>query len=249
MKKNSLAIFSCILLSVFLLTACVETNPNPSELPSSSAEPTPIIMADGIPQQPHRELNFESMVTFIQTVNADTFENGNFKDIIEKVRTEGYIIQPYFDNRPAQLRDPYEEGAVLICPAYENVKFPPEFMYHLISNEFWYRIEVIYIEEEFVPAAEANGYLGVRAFRDNKALELFKQKTDIKHEKVVIGGIEKNITITTYDDGISHGEFVWDEQYLIRIYGDVVENSSTAHTTINLDILPHLSFQKLPLTG
>lgn len=245
MKKHLYLFVISFLICFLLFTACGES--------AGKEQPTATIYQqnDGIPQQPHHEETFEEMAAFLNTVNADTFENGNFKDIIERVRTEGYIVQPYFDGKPAVLRDtkPNNNGNVLLCPRYENVKVPPEFMYHLIDEEFLYRIEVMYIEEEFVPAAEANGYLGVRAFRDNKALELFKQKTDIKHEKVVIGGIEKNITITTYDDGISHGEFVWDEQYLIRIYGDVVENSSTAHTTINLDILPHLSFHKLPLTG
>lgn len=245
MKRTLFATLSCMLLSIFLLTACGETNTYPSGSPSSADTPTAVIHADGIPQQPHSEASFEDMVTFLNTVNADTFESGNFKDIIERVRTEGYIVQPYFDGEPAVLRNTDDDGDVLLCPRYDNVKFPPEFMYHLIDEEFWYRIEVIYIDEHFVSAAEENGYWGVRAAREATTIENLKEDSTISHHTLTIDGTERNVTVTNDTNGQSYGDFVWDK-YLIRVRGDLL-TASNPHMNINLDILPHLSFEKMPL--
>ena len=245
MKRTLFATLSCILLSILLLIACGETNTDLSGSPSSADTPTAVIHADGIPQQPHSEASFEDMVTFLNTVNADTFESGNFKDIIERVRTEGYIVQPYFDGEPAVLRNTDDDGDVLLCPRYDNVKFPPEFMYHLIDEEFWYRIEVIYIDEHFVSAAEENGYWGVRAAREATTIENLKEDSTISHHTLTIDGTERNVTVTNDTNGQSYGDFVWDK-YLIRVRGDLL-TASNPHMNINLDILPHLSFEKMPL--
>lgn len=247
MKRTLFATLSCMLLSIFLLTACGETNTDSSDSPSSANTPTAVIQADGIPQQPHSEASFEDMVTFLNTVNADTFESGNFKDIIERVRTEGYIVRPYFDREPAVLRNTDDDGDVLLCPRYDNVKFPPEFMYHLIDEEFWYRIEVMYIEEEFVSAAEENGYWGVRAAREATTIENLKEDSTISHHTLTIDGTERNVTVTNDTNGQSYGDFVWDK-YLIRVRGDLL-TASNPHMNINLDILPHLSFEKMPLNS
>ena len=247
MKRTLFATLSCMLLSIFLLTACGETNTDSSDSPSSANTPTAVIQADGIPQQPHSEASFEDMVTFLNTVNADTFESGNFKDIIERVRTEGYIVQPYFDGEPAVLRNTDDDGDVLLCPRYDNVKVPPKFMYHLIDEEFWYRIEVMYIDEHFVSAAEENGYWGVCADREATTIEELKGASTISHHTLTIDGAERNVTVTNNTNGQSYGDFVWDK-YLIRVRGDLL-TASNPHMNINLDILPHLSFEKMPLNS
>ena len=247
MKKNLFATLSCILLSILLLTACGETNTDLSGSPSSADTPTAVIHADGIPQQPHSEASFEDMAAFLNTVNADTFENGNFKDIIERVKNEGYIVQPYFDGKPAVLRNTDDDGDVLLFPRYNNVKVPPKFMYHLIDEEFSYRVDVMYIDEQFISAAQSNGYLGVCSARDEQTLDEIKGDSTITHYVLTIDGSERNVTVITYTDGQSYGEFVWDK-YLIRVRGDLL-TANDSYTNINLDLLPHLSFEKMPLNS
>ena len=247
MKRTLFATLSCILLSILLLTACGETNTDSSDSPSSANTPTAVIQADGIPQQPHSEASFEDMAAFLNTVNADTFENGNFKDIIERVKNEGYIVQPYFDGKPAVLRNTDDDGDVLLFPRYNNVKVPPKFMYHLIDEEFSYRVDVMYIDEQFISAAQSNGYLGVCSARDEQTLDEIKGDSTITHYVLTIDGSERNVTVITYTDGQSYGEFVWDK-YLIRVRGDLL-TANDSYTNINLDLLPHLSFEKMPLNS
>ena len=247
MKRTLFATLSCILLSILLLTACGETNTDLSGSPSSADTPTAVIHADGIPQQPHSEASFEDMAAFLNTVNADTFENGNFKDIIERVKNEGYIVQPYFDGKPAVLRNTDDDGDVLLFPRYNNVKVPPKFMYHLIDEEFSYRVDVMYIDEQFISAAQSNGYLGVCSARDEQTLDEIKGDSTITHYVLTIDGSERNVTVITYTDGQSYGEFVWDK-YLIRVRGDLL-TANDSYTNINLDLLPHLSFEKMPLNS
>ena len=238
MKKLYILATSFLIYSL-LFVACG----NPTE----NAQPTATVyqQSSDIPQQPHHEASFEEMTAFLNTVNADTFENGNFKDIIERIRTEGYIIQPYFDGEPAVLRKTDDDGDVLLHPRYNNVKVPPKFMYHLIDNEFWYRIEIMYIDEEFVSAAKENGYWGVYADRDATTIDKIKDDAAISHHTLTIDGAERNVTVTKNANGQSYGEFVWDK-YLIRVRGDLL-TVHNPHMNINLDILPHLSFEKLPL--
>ena len=247
MKRTLFATLSCILLSILFLTACGETNTDSSDSPSSADTPTAVIHADGIPQQPHSEASFEDMVTFLNTVNADAFENGNFKDIIERVKNEGYIVQPYFDGKPAVLRNTDDDGDVLLFPRYNNVKVPPKFMYHLIDEEFSYRVDVMYIDEQFISAAQSNGYLGVCSARDEQTLDEIKGDSTITHYVLTIDGSERNVTVITYTDGQSYGEFVWDK-YLIRVRGDLL-TANDSYTNINLDLLPRLSFEKMPLNS
>ena len=242
MKRTLFATLSCILLSILLLTACGKDT-----ITEISPSATANHQVSSRSQSPHHETTFEDMAAFLNTVNADTFESGNFKDIIERVRTEGYIVQPYFDGKPAVLRNTDDDGDVLLCPRYDNVKFPPEFMYHLIDEEFWYRIEVMYIEEEFVSAAEENGYWGVRAAREATTIENLKEDSTISHHTLTIDGTERNVTVTNATNGQSYGDFVWDK-YLIRVRGDLL-TASNPHMNINLDILPHLSFEKMPLNS
>ena len=187
------------------------------------------------------------MAAFLNTVNADTFENGNFKDIIERVKNEGYIVQPYFDGKPAVLRNTDDDGDVLLFPRYNNVKVPPKFMYHLIDEEISYRVDVMYIDEQFISAAQSNGYLGVCSARDEQTLDEIKGDSTITHYVLTIDGSERNVTVITYTDGQSYGEFVWDK-YLIRVRGDLL-TANDSYTNINLDLLPHLSFEKMPLNS
>ena len=254
MKRNLnlLAILSCMLLFVLLLTACGKTNTNPSASPASGGTPTPIILADSRPQQPHHEAFFEDMVTFLNTVNADTFESGNFKNIIERVKTEGYIIRPYYDGQPSTLYKGDTDAAVVLCPEYENAYFPPEFLYHLIDDNYRYRVEVLYIEEEMIPIAEKWGYIGINRYKRGDTEEEWTKTTSLVFNKqtIIWDDVETEVTIVTdpEDANSSYASFVWDNKYLMRIVGDTIENSD-AYSTINLDILPHLSFEKMPLNS
>ena len=161
------------------------------------------------------------------------------------MKNEGYIVQPYFDGKPAVLRNTDDDGDVLLFPRYNNVKVPPKFMYHLIDEEFSYRVDVMYIDEQFISAAQSNGYLGVCSARDEQTLDEIKGDSTITHYVLTIDGSERNVTVITYTDGQSYGEFVWDK-YLIRVRGDLL-TANDSYTNINLDLLPHLSFEKMPL--
>ena len=250
MKRTLFATLSCILLSILLLIACGETNTDLSGSPSSAD--TPIIQGDSRPQQPHSEASFEDMVTFLNTVNADTFESGNFKDIIERVRTKGYIIRPYFDGQPSTLYETANGTLVVLCPEYENAYFPPEFLYHLIDDNYRYRVEILYIEEEMIPIAKKWRYIGINRYKRGDTEEEWTKTTSLVFNKqtIIWDDVETEVTIVTdpEDANSSYASFVWDNKYLMRIVGDTIENSD-AYSTINLDILPHLSFEKMPLNS
>lgn len=252
MKRNLnlLAILSCMLLFVLLLTACGKTNTNPSASPASGGTPTPIILADSRPQQPHHEAFFEDMVTFLNTVNADTFESGNFKNIIERVKTEGYIIRPYYDGQPSTLYKGDTDAAVVLCPEYENAYFPAEFLYHLIDDNYRYRVEVLYIEEEMIPIAEKWGYIGINRYKRGDTEEEWTKTTTLVFNKqtITFGNVETEVTIVTdrEDENSSYASFIWENKYLMRIFGNTIEGGNV-YDVINTDILSHLSFEKMPL--
>ena len=254
MKRNLnlLAILSCILLSVLLLSACGKTNTNPSASPASGGTPTPIILADSIPQQPHSEASFEDMITFLNTVDVDTFENGNFKDIIERVKTEGYIIRPYYDGQPSTLYETVNGTLVVLCPEYENAYFPAEFLYHLIDDNYRYRVEVLYIEEEMIPIAEKWGYIGINRYKRGDTEEEWTKTTTLVFNKqtITFGNVETEVTIVTdrEDENSSYASFIWENKYLMRIFGNTIEGGNV-YDVINTDILSHLSFEKMPLNS
>ena len=81
--------------------------------------------------------------------------------------------------------------------------------------------------------------------RDEQTLDEIKGDSTITHYVLTIDGSERNVTVITYTDGQSYGEFVWDK-YLIRVRGDLL-TANDSYTNINLDLLPHLSFEKMPL--
>lgn len=220
-----------------LFTAC--------NSPAGSAPtPTPQIDCGGFPppQQPHSETTFEDMVTLLNTVNANVFESGNFKEIIDRTRADGYILRPYFDNRPAALQAD-KNGDVSICPRYDGGRIPPGFMYHLREGKQSYQIEITYIEEEFISAAEENGFAGFYAARNPETAS--KNSSPRSHYTVMIGDTEKNITVTASTNGFSYGEFVW-EKYLIRVSGNLF-TTGQPDATINTDLFSHLSFRKMRL--
>lgn len=254
MKRNLnlLAILSCILLSVLLLSACGKTNTNSSASPASGGTPTPIILADSIPQQPHSEASFEDMITFLNTVDVDTFENGNFKDIIERVKTEGYIIRPYYDGQPSTLYETVNGTLVVLCPEYESAYFPAEFLYHLIDDNYRYRVEVLYIEEEMIPIAEKWGYIGINRYKRGDTEEEWTKTTTLVFNKqtITFGNVETEVTIVTdrEDENSSYASFIWENKYLMRIFGNTIEGGNV-YDVINTDILSHLSFEKMPLNS
>lgn len=235
MKKNVWRLTAIALLLTFLLSACEE---------SPAASPTPQIGCGGFPppQQPYGVATFEDMVAFLNTVNANVFEAGNFKEIIDRTRADGYILRPYFDNKPASLNNTGENRNVLLCPRYDNGKIPPGFMYHLREGKQKYRIEITYIEEEFVYAAEENGFAGFYAARNPQATS---KTLSLPHTTVTIGGIEKNVTITNGSGNSPYGEFVWDK-YLIRISGDLF-TTGRPDAALNTDLFSHISFRKIRL--
>ena len=104
MKKNVFLLSIIFIVSISLLVACSNEN-NTINAPL----PTAIIDNDTFPIQPHLEMTFTDMAAFINTVDENTFENGEFKDIIERVRIEDYIIRPYFDGEPASPRENREQ--------------------------------------------------------------------------------------------------------------------------------------------
>ena len=252
MKRTLFATLSCILLSVLLLSACGKTNTNPSASPASGGTPTPIILADSIPQQPHSEASFEDMITFLNTVDVDTFENGNFKDIIERVKTEGYIIRPYYDGQPSTLYETVNGTLVVLCPEYENAYFPAEFLYHLIDDNYRYRVEVLYIEEEMIPIAEKWGYIGINRYKRGDTEEEWTKTTTLVFNKqtITFGNVETEVTIVTdrEDENSSYASFIWENKYLMRIFGNTIEGGNV-YDVINTDILSHLSFEKMPLNS
>ena len=67
--------------------------------------------------------------------------------------------------------------------------------------------------------------------------------------EVDITGTDGYVTIiAARTKNASTAEFVWDNKYLIQINGNTIE-SENAYETINVELLDHLSFQKMPLTA
>lgn len=241
MKKNLLAILSCILLSIFLLTACGKDT-----VTKVSPSATPNQQDSTIPQQPHSEATFEDMMNFLNTVNVNTFENSNFKDIINRVKAEGYLIRPYYDGQPAGIQE--NTNQVRLSPQNDNIGYPSNFTYFCKNDEYLYTIRVFYIKEELLSIAKKDGIGGLYNYQmgiqknEENAPSSEKHKTNINKTDGYI-----NIFISRTGD-TSHAEFMWDDKYLIQINGNVEENGN-AHETINLEILNHLSFEKMPLNS
>ena len=233
--KRILSIFAYMLLCIFLFSACQEE-------PAFTNTPTPAVQADFIPQQPHSEATFEDMAAFINTVDADSFENGNFKDIIERVKNEGYLVRPYFDEQPASSL-PYREQ-IMLSPKYDNIKCPPSFTYYCTDGGYLYTIEIYYINEELIPIAKEDGMGGLYNYQmgiqeTNEATAPTRTAYEVD-----ITGTDGYVTIVA----ARYAEFVWDNKYLMKIKGNTIE-SENAYETINVELLDHLSFQKMPLTA
>lgn len=236
MKKNCWRLLVVFLLLTFLFSACTEGFAAPT--------PTPQIGCGGFPppQQPYHETSFEDMTALLNTVNANIFESGNFKEIIDRTRADGYILRPYFDNKPAALQKQNELGSVLLCPRYDGGKIPPGFMYHLQEGEQKYTLDITYIEEEFISAAEENGSAGFYAARNQK--QMLKDSPDRRHTTVTIGGTEKNVTVTS-NGAYPYGEFVWDK-YLIRVSGPLF-TAGQPNAELNTELFSRISFRKIRL--
>lgn len=240
MKKNVFLLSIIFIVSISLLVACSNEN-NTINAPL----PTAIIDNDTFPIQPHLEMTFTDMAAFINTVDENTFENGEFKDIIERVRIEDYIIRPYFDGEPASPRENREQ--IMLSPVYDNLKNPPYFTYFCSSEEYLYTIDFFYLDEALIPAAKENGFSGIyQVLYGNTQIDSSTAPIHTTH-KIYIDGTEISITVVTAQvQESSYAEFMWDDKYLVKIQGDNIENKN-ALDVINLDLLPHLSFEKMLL--
>ncbi len=238
--KRIVSIFAYMLLCIFLFSACQKE-------PAVTNTPTPAVQADFIPQQPHSEATFEDMAAFINTVDADSFENGNFKNIIERVKNEGYLVRPYYDNLPAGIRQ--QTNQVRLSPENDNIGYPANFTYSCQDNNYLYTIRIFYIEPDLIPIAKEGGTGGLYYYQmgiqeTNEATAPTRTAYEVD-----ITGTDGYVTIiAARTKNASTAEFVWDNQYLIQINGNTIE-SENAHETINLELLDHLSFQKMPLTA
>ena len=247
MKRTLFATLSCILLSILLLTACGKDT-----ITEISPSATANHQVSSRSQSPHHETTFEDMAAFLNTVNADTFENGNFKNILERVKAEEYIIRPYYDGQPSTLYKGDTDAAVVLCPEYENAYFPPEFLYHLIDGNYRYRVEILYIEEEMIPIAKKWGYIGINRYKRGDTEEEWTKTTSLVFNKqtITFGNVETEVTIVTdrEDENSSYASFIWENKYLMRIFGNTIDEENV-YDVINTDILPHLSFEKMPLNS
>ena len=229
------------------LSGCnnIQNNPNTYEEPTS----TPSGVAPVV--QPHGEKTYEEMIAFINTVDENTFKDGQFKSIIDRVREENYIIRPLYDGKPATLADRGNNGNLYIEPYYSYSNYPPQFMYHFEDGGYKYRINIIYIDEAYIDAADVDGYTGYKHYRDGDTSGQWKTTEEynkITHKTIKIDGKDRNVTFYTtnklYD--LTNAYFVWDK-YLIKVAGDVFVEEVDVYAVCNTDILPHLSFEKVPL--
>ena len=245
MKK----IYSIILIVVLCLLSFVGCNENVKTDVEVANTPTGI-SGEAPRQQPHDEVSFEDMINFINTVDEETYQDGDFNSIIDRVREEGYIIRPYFDGEPSTLADRGSSGAVYIEPYYVKPNVPPQFMYHFDDDGYKYRINVMYIDEAYIDASDADGYAGYRKYRDGDTTGQWKtteEYNNITHQIINIDGEDRNVTFETWpDNDITNAFFVWDK-YLIKVAGDVYVEGGNAYGTCNVNLLTRLSFEKIPL--
>ena len=125
---------------------------------------------------------------------------------------------------------------------------PPEFLYHLIDDNYRYRIDVWYMDEEFLPIAAKWSHPGIYWYKKGDTEENWTQTTSLTFERQTInfGNVKTEITIVkSEENNISYASFLWDN-YIIEVRGNTVGNENV-YDVINTDILPHLSFQKMPL--
>ena len=236
-------IFITILATTFcIFSACGNAPENPAV-----ATTTPII--HNMPVQPHGEKTYEEMISFINTVDENTFQDGQFKSAIDRVREENYIIRPLYDGNAATFADREPNFPLYIEPYYKHADYPPQFMYHFEDDGYKYRINVIYIDEAYIDDADDYGFSGYYHFLNGGTKAEWKKTKAYKtlsHKKIHIDGKKCNVTLQTLsEDKSTQAFFVWGK-YLIKVVGDHIENER-AYDVCNTDILTHLSFEKVPL--
>lgn len=244
MKKFFIILF-VFMIMFSMLSGCnnIQNNLNSYQEPTNTpGGVTPVV-------QPHGEKTYEEMISFINTVDENTFEEGQFKSIIDRVREENYIIRPLYDGEPATFANRDNNDDFFLEPYYVHADYPPQFMYHFEDDGYKYRINIIYIDEAYIDVADADGYLGYKYYRDGDTSGNWRNTEDydkISHKTVHIDGKDRNVTFETWTElETTEAFFVWDK-YLIKIVGDHIENEHI-YDVCNIDILPHLSFEKVPL--
>lgn len=217
--KKFLAVLLVLISVISLFSGCGNEKPTN----------TPTICPQFIP--PHSENTAEELISFINTVDENTFENGAFKDIISRVRTKGYILYPCLDGSPIILSLTGEFPPVSLSPNQVSSSSPAGISYYFIENQCKYLIGVLYADESHLQAVDTNAYTSFY-----HADEKFQQK-------LYIDGAERNVSFFVTSGTSAH--FVLDD-LLITVNSNILFEDSDPFPC-DADFLSRLSFKKIPL--
>lgn len=228
--KKILAVFFLVIVLLSVFSGCKKNIERPEITTGCGGEPTPIYGED----------NYEDMIYTINTVDADTFEKGMYKSLIECVRKDNYIIRPLYDGAPLLLRERDGGDRIYMEPYIREI--PHRFMYLLDHDGVMYRFLIFYIDENYLDKADKYGYQGYEHFLNggNYWEWITKDHKDQEYRKINFAGKKRNVTFINDDEVMSY--FVW-EKYLIRV-DCTLDNGGIDHC---VEFIKHLSFEKVKL--
>lgn len=195
------------------------------------------------------ETTIESMTNFINTVNAETYCGGSFKDVILRIRQDGYIIVPTFDGEISAVLTDAEIGRVVLSQSEpQNGTLPPYFVIHFSDNGFRYRADIYLIKENEASDFAENGFNAINGNYITEAQE-YQETQYITETFVSSQGQEMQIRSFSHplkNADYSAAEVVLEEKFYIRIVGDYSQKSNV-YDAINKELLSHIGFTKVYL--
>lgn len=265
MKRQFFYICILMVLSIILCVGCYngDTNiPQCTETPivTATISPDTIINEEqGDEEQineeqpevrPHSESSYENMIAFLNNVDENTFGEGRFKNVIDMIRDDGYILQPYFNGTPATIAVRNEEQTLHLAPAYNGLSEELFAWYRntVDGKEYYFYVGVNYIEEQYLDEYEAHGSGGAYYAKGDDYEEkvnsaIFKSARD--YVKMQTCGEERNIILIKENTGgYNAAEFRYDDFGIyVRFYvadeGILIDEAR--------EILNKLSFEKVYL--
>ncbi len=218
MRKKNLLYVSLLLVAVLILSCGCQGNANTLSEPTCTiAQATNGVEEEGTPQQPHNESSFLDMITFVNTVDENVFENGAFKNVVEMIKEDGYILQPYYDNEAANIALRNERQSLCLAPSYNGVSEELFAWYRstVEGREYHFYVGVYYLKSEYLDEYAEHGsggayYAQGDAYEEKVNTQLFRSARD--YIKAEVCGEERNvILIKGSEGGYDSAEFQYDD--------------------------------------
>ncbi|MCL2817990.1 MAG: hypothetical protein FWD39_06370 [Clostridiales bacterium] len=230
MKK--LLITALMLALIFALAGCTE---NPS-----SQEPPPL-------SEPISFNTLYEIMTFVNETDQDKYEAGKYKNMIEIIKKNGFLLEAQYKGEPLQT---YEvKGKENTFDLFYNTKYK----YTSYRRQFETKegvigsLTVYYIEEANIEDARENPYRYFAAsFREDSLEQVLSY--GLKRKELTVSGKEINAFQSPFgltnnpNDDFEWMVFSWEDKFVVQVY--FYKNDKGFGTE---DFVKDLTFEMIPL--